>query len=1045
MSMSPSASRLFWPTLTSLVLVACGGGSGSSSGPFAPPGTELAKPGGGTFFLDPHRSGQASRVHLPEITWGRLVDVHQLDVLGEVDPLPVFRDMLVNETVQSDATDYRLETNPITQRTRLVVQRRRGEPDAGNGTFELLLARARINLPPVIPHADDGSAAGPFSLVARNACLSLRCDDLLDDGPAAREALRETVRVLSGYPPSQPFVTRILFDPNYGGVVGDEFHSTRVLIDLAVSEEDVGTVPFPLEVNVLGLPPSFAGDERANLSVRLPSRTNPQGGLFTLLTNLAGAPLDRRDDGPVDLDSPTVDIVRGFRSGRADDGNNGFLLDLNKPELIGAWPCTLDAAQADPAGTAGFDLLLDLTFVGTCRRALNPADILQVGELFLEVRQASAEPSSAGVVLDARARVLGDEPLGNPAILRGAALYLSTYAPGLTLPSGCWVSVVPPPAEPPSAGLGSDSQFQVRFSEPMNPASVDPFETLLLARGDSSTPVVATNLVVSEAVGSGDLRLFTLRPLLPLAQGVSGEYHLDLAAGVNGLSDLAGNLLVGTPGALDFVLAPDEVAPPSGGVVMRFASTDELEPIGFNDLRGQFFYDLANGKIHGRSVVFESFPADSSQPVPGIMIPFAPGVQTPLSGLGSKLQYVWRYADLGWQVEDESKHNLDVVGLAWTPVGGNALSDFFERFEIRLGHSRRLPDEFRTFTGTFFPCSGLGAGSNVCPPCLTNIPFEDNFLFDARNSPRIVHERSLGYRIDPRDLFVDDSGALRMPYPLNRGSGPFQSYTWRDTAVLSKDGLDSAGIPLKVEVSDPLMIVPGPAGRIAPPGKVPAWGLPLLVEVHCFPSNSAIGLNPLEIYLAQNSQALPNFRAYSTGGINQGGVAVQIDPDLAVFPEGGYNPGSRPPGQGTLFQADNSFYTGVLGTVVRLSRAHTIWIPALVANPSYLPPVVSPRVDEQPGNARVELEFRGATGFTGQALTSAFDARRLDPLGDVLDANDAVDEFGVQFWHDDPTWTNDVSRLDGAPFVQIRMTFVNDLAALVSPELSALGIAYSGQ
>src|SRR5262245_53775425 len=93
------ARRLCPPILACLGLAACGSG-GSSGGAVAPPGTELPKPGGGTFFLDPNGGGQASRMRLPEVVWGRLVDVHQLEASGGVDPVPVFRDMVINETVQ---------------------------------------------------------------------------------------------------------------------------------------------------------------------------------------------------------------------------------------------------------------------------------------------------------------------------------------------------------------------------------------------------------------------------------------------------------------------------------------------------------------------------------------------------------------------------------------------------------------------------------------------------------------------------------------------------------------------------------------------------------------------------------------------------------------------------------------------------------------------------------------------------------------------------------------------------------------------------------
>jgi hypothetical protein len=37
-------------------------------------------------------------------------------------------------------------------------------------------------------------------------------------------------------------------------------------------------------------------------------------------------------------------------------------------------------------------------------------------------------------------------------------------------------------------------------------------------------------------------------------------------------------------------------------------------------------------------------------------------VQTPLSPLGSKLQALWRYCDLGFSVRDETKYDVDVVG-----------------------------------------------------------------------------------------------------------------------------------------------------------------------------------------------------------------------------------------------------------------------------------------------------------------------------------------------------------------------------------------------
>ena len=42
------------------------------------------------------------------------------------------------------------------------------------------------------------------------------------------------------------------------------------------------------------------------------------------------------------------------------------------------------------------------------------------------------------------------------------------------------------------------------------------------------------------------------------------------------------------------------------------------------------------------------------------------------------------------------------------------------------------------------------------------------------------------------------------------------------------------------------------------------------------------------------------------------------------------------------------------------------------------------------------------------------------------------------------TWTSDIGTLDGARYLQARLSFSNDLASGASPELSSLGIAFQG-
>jgi len=51
-------------------------------------GEVSAKPGGGLFLPDPHSSGTSTELHLAEVLWGRLVDVHDATADGTPSPVP---------------------------------------------------------------------------------------------------------------------------------------------------------------------------------------------------------------------------------------------------------------------------------------------------------------------------------------------------------------------------------------------------------------------------------------------------------------------------------------------------------------------------------------------------------------------------------------------------------------------------------------------------------------------------------------------------------------------------------------------------------------------------------------------------------------------------------------------------------------------------------------------------------------------------------------------------------------------------------------------
>lgn len=1006
--------------LCALPIGACSGGGSDPastalpqvhSGPVVP-GEELPRPGGGTFFVDPNQSGNGAQLHLAEMFWGRLVDVHDADASGEVRAEPRFRDFVINESIVSDGVNYTLASSPVTHRTRLVIHAKKGSQ-----LFDDLLRAAVQGMPPIVPKHDNGSSLPPFSFAARNACLVLRFDDLLKDDSDA--ALLEMVRARVGYPPTTPFEARMLFDPNHGGLAGSEFHSTRVLLDLTVSEFE--WMPAPLALNPLGFPASQSTSPAPNVSVRIPTQIHLPSGQSRVLTNLAGNALDPFTNGPVDTFGPTRDVVRAMRSGNQEDQNNGFLLDLERPRLLGSFPLVIERARAASDQT----LFLDVAFSSGCRLAPAPRDGLSAGDAFLEVLDP-AVPDRSGRIRKLHVRPA--LPIADPAVLLGNGQLLAAFDPARAprLQTACWLRFLPQ-APTPSTGVSTTAQVSARFSEPMDPTGLESLDNFLIVRGaavpggSSANP---TSIVVGDVLSSSALDAFTFAPLLPLAhtQGVADPYHVELT----GLRDLAGNPLQHELPFADFRIDPLEATQANGSVVLRFGSSDEIGPDGLPDLRGQFFYDFSRGRLLPRPVSFTSWPVDRNNPVPSIMIPVAGGVFTPLNPLGSKLQALWRYCDVGWNVRDETKYNQDVFGLNWSPRGGLVINDFFEQFEIRLAHGRFLPDEsIDNFLLPRWPASGLLGGPNL---------FTDNLLVDPVSPQKVVHPRSLGYAVSAADLFHTSTLTPLLPYPLNQGGGPPSTYTWRDTAVLAEAGPNNQGIPMDIEAGAPLFLEPQ-AGTIASAGSVPSFGLPLLIEYRCYPSDTGVGLNTFDVSLAINSSALPAFRAYSSGGINRFGVAEVVHPDTELSPRGGFNALSSPPGQRTRLSAENVFYIGQLDTVTRISRVHTVWLDTGAAAPAYLTARAAPSAAQLPSGTSVLLDFRGAVGFSPNALTAPFDSRRLDPYGDLTLGTAA-------FLNGSATWTSNIAAVNGARYLQARLTFVNNIATGMSAELSALGIPF---
>jgi hypothetical protein len=1013
---------------------ACGG-SGGGGGQSGTPGQESQKANGDFFIIDENQSGGATDLHLAEVRWGRLVDIHQSDANGVRIEKPVYRDFVINPSIGTNPNlKLVLDRNPVTQRERLTIQNPKG-PDASDPPNSDLFAQrlTEVGVLPLVLVKGDENTSPPFTTVARNACMVLRFDDCLQDGSSAELNLATMVRVFTGYPPTTPFAARVIFDPNHGAIASSDFHSTRVLVDMTVSSSEASNTT--LAVNQLGLPPRLSNSDSTNLAVRIPSAIDVGTSQFQVLTNLSGVPMDFNDNGPVDPTSSTLDIVRAAQSGSSEDVANGFLADEDQPSLVGGWPITV--VDQTPVGTEGFDFFLDLSFTkAACQSDPEVGDVVQVNGAFLVVTVANTRVGNAVNGLAVRSPVaLVDDGNPNtvdilPEDLIGPGIFQAPFVPALVT-DGCWVTFLPEATTFPVTGVSTNAQLALRFSEPMDPATLTPLSGFLVVNDEPSGAVTtpnSQNLVVGSVLPNGDLTVFSYDPsaALPHVIGDPSSFHVQIGA----VTDLAGNSLLHQLNTIAFnidALAPTET---NDAIVLRFDSpdNDEYAPNGdpgavgdgLHDLRGQFFLDSGRGTVRGRDVALTGWPIDRTNRVPAAMTALPGGLLTPLNPLGVKLQMLWRYADAGWHPLDETKYNLDVIGLSWSPLGGLVQADFFDLFEIRLGHSRFLPDE--ACCSTMTPTGGT-SGLPSSPST-----FEANFL--AGSNPTIVHNRALGYTISSANVFNSTTGTPMIPFPLNRGLTPDVTYTYRDTSILTLGGGGDAaqpGIPTQVEVKVGTPSI-GAAGSIAPVNRVPSFGLPLLIEIKCFPSDRGLGLNRFDASNAIFGLITPGFRAYSAGGVNNLGIQTQVLPDAQTTPIGAFNPTGNLPG------ADNIFYLGQLDTVVRVSRVHTVWLDAGAgASPGWQTPILEAL---RPTGTSIDLAFRSAIGFTGNAaLTAPFDADRLDPYGNPLNSND----FGVSGETD---WSNDISIGNTQRYLQVRLSFVNNITSGVGPELSALALPY---
>ena len=118
----------------------------------------------------------------------------------------------------------------------------------------------------------------------------------------------------------------------------------------------------------------------------------------------------------------------------------------------------------------------------------------------------------------------------------------------------------------------------------------------------------------------------------------------------------------------------------------------------------------------------------------------------------------------------------------------------------------------------------------------------------------------------------------------------------------------------------------------------------------------------------------------------------------------------------------------------------------------FAPVVIEPPLSEVPSGTAISMAYRGASNITSNTNQSWTNANNLSPYGDSytsaqhqkLQGNQQAN-FTVTWYPTagDQTWTTDINDLDGARFVQARITLISNPETQLTPVLSALGFAYT--
>jgi hypothetical protein len=942
------------------------------------------------------------RLTIRSISWGRLVDVVDLD------RNLVRSDYVVGEDIITDGQNYELTFNPVTEVATVRILRQQTDP-----LWQPLFDRLTSGLGTVL--AKGYNAIPPFSLVPRNAAIRVKFSGAVDESTLDNT----TLQVFAGVPPTTPINVRYVVDP---------VDPTTVVLDPTITLIDQATSGTP--VNATGLP-SSVDSITPNITLRIPTLEDPGAGQTKILLSRTGSPVSAVGNGPTDSSDGSI-VVRVFRAGNGTDLNRGFLLDLAAPRLLGEQPVEI-INQTSTSMAYEFD-------VAACQVLPTRGDVIQQGNRFAEIVEILDSTPPDFLV---NIRRLDD--IGGLFSTVSRAQYVSPFDEGTDLVD-CFVRFTPFAITAPTNGIDPTASLSLRFSEPMDPTTVGPFDSMMVSRNATLASLTYRDFAMGEVVPSADNRQFTFQPALPgLAHdlGTSETYYLHLRSdGTSPFSmrDLAGNALDFADQSIAFTLDSAQPSVKVDAFVFRFSSQDEdnshpnpgaTQLLG-SEWRGQFQRFTELGFVRGRPVTRFQIPIDPSQPVFGQKIAFTQPIQTPLVPLGSRMMTVWRYIDFGLTYDDESGYNIDVERLAWSPFGGQVIADTFPKLEIHLSHCQYLPDEYIDPGSQMptYPNSGLSRST-----------FSNNVL--SQTAQLKVVDSS--YSFNNLDAFVvPGSGSTMVPYPVFEDDfGQKVTYTWRDTTILTRAAPNGVG-------ADPMILdqIFGPMSRrnYAAANQVPTIGLPLLMDYRVYPDtgSQSRGLNGFQISLAGVTSNKPNFRIFSSGGFNTQNQRVSVDPNNNT-PRGGFDPTTTPPGRPTPPE-DPVLYWGQADFVIRVSRGITRWLDTQVVDPTFSyprfqPPVIEPLGSEQPAGTSFLLDFRGSDNVVSNTRQLQH-AECVNLYGDPIPTTILTEctpngaPTGIS------SWTRNINEVNGKRFLQLRFTLVNNLATGAVPSISTVGLGW---